>query len=318
MKRILITGSNGFVGKALTRKFADDFDLICAVRKVSNTLGEKVKQYTIGELTPCTEWAHILTDVDIVIHLAARVHMMNDKSTDPLKEFLKINTDSTLNLARQAADAGVKRFIFLSSIKVNGESTFSERPFKADDDPAPSDFYAHSKYLAEQGLFQLSKKTEMDVVVIRPPLIYGPGVKANFYKMMLLVNRGILLPFGSINSFRSLVAINNLLSLISICLLHPSASNQVFLVSDDEDITTTELLKRMGITLGKKVRLVCIPEGVLAIILRLIRRGPIAQRLCSSLQVDISKTKKILDWKPVVNVDDALQETADDFLKKMI
>jgi nucleoside-diphosphate-sugar epimerase len=235
---------------------------------------------------------------------------MDDTATNPLDEFRKVNVDGTLNLARQAAQAGVERFVFISSIKVNGESTPLEQPFHADDVPMPVDAYGISKHEAEQALRQLADETGMEVVIIRPPLVYGAGVKANFYSMMRWLDKGIPLPLGAIHNQRSLVALDNLVDLILTCTQHPAAANQTFLVSDGEDLSTSELLRRMANALGKSATLLPIPAGWLQFGAALLGKSAVAQRLCGSLQLDIVKTRQLLNWTPPVSVTAALQQTA--------
>lgn len=253
--------------------------------------------------------------VDVVIHCAARVHVMHDQAVDPLIEFRKVNLAGTLNLARQAAAAGVQRFVFISSIKVNGEGTAPGMPYHADDAVTPLDAYGISKHEAEQGLLALAAETGMEVVIIRPVLVYGPGVKANFLNMMSWLYKGIPLPFGAIYNKRSLVALDNLVDLIVTCIDHPAAANQVFLVSDGDDLSTTDLLRRMGRALGKPARLIPIPSKWLEFGARLLGKQALAQRLCGSLQVDISKTRELLGWTPPVSVDEGLRKTAEYFLE---
>ncbi len=244
------------------------------------------------------------------------VHVMNDSSSNPLEDFREVNTHGTLNLAQQAADAGVKRFIFISSIKVNGESTELGLPFKSDDHFIPTDPYGLSKYEAEVGLRKIAEKTGMEVVIIRPPLVYGPGVKANFAAMMKWVNKGLPLPFGGIkNNKRSLVSVDNLVDLIITCIDHPKAVNQTFLVSDDEDLSTSQLLSNMASALNVPNRLLPIPASWLSLVAKLLGKPAIAQRLCGSLQVDISKTKKLLNWRPPYSTAECMKKTADVFLK---
>jgi len=239
---------------------------------------------------------------------------MHETANDPLAEFRKVNVDGTLNLARQAAAAGVRRFIFISSIKVNGEGSALGAPYLADAKPAPADPYGISKMEAEQGLRALAAETGMEVVIIRPVLVYGPGVKANFRSMMSWLNKGVPLPLGAIHNQRSLVALDNLVDLIVTCIDHPAAANQTFLVSDGEDLSTTELLRRMGAALGKPARLLPVPAFMLQAGAALLGKRDMAQRLCGSLQVDISKTRELLNWTPPVSVDQALAKTAAHFL----
>jgi nucleoside-diphosphate-sugar epimerase len=307
---LLITGANGFVGKALCAKANTNFSVIGATRSAQDL---PVKTVVVGTIDKNTDWHHALQNVDVVVHLAARVHVMNDTSADPLNEFRKINVEGTLNLAKQAVSAGVKRLVFISSIKVNGESTVLGQPFTADDTPNPQDAYGKSKYEAELALQQLAKETGLEVVIIRPPLVYGAGVKANFYSMMRWLNKGVPLPLGAIRNRRSLVALDNLVDLILTCATHPAAANQTFLVSDGEDLSTTDLLRRMALALGKTARLLPVPMILLEFGARLVGQQAIAQRLCGSLQLDITKTRQLLSWTPPVSVNTALAQTAHSF-----
>jgi UDP-glucose 4-epimerase len=256
----------------------------------------------VGDISRFTRWTDALDGIDTVIHLAARVHMMHDASADPLAEFRKVNAEGTLNLARQAADAGVRRFIFLSSVKVNGERGF----FRESDVENPQDAYAVSKYEAEQGLRRIAAETGMAVTIIRPPLVYGPGVKANFQALVRAVRRGIPLPLASIDNRRSLVAIDNLVDLIVTCIDSPAAANETFLVSDGEDLSTPQLVRRIAAALDRPPRLVPMPPVVLAAVARVLGRGEAADRLISSLQVDIAKARELLGWRPPFTVDEGL------------
>lgn len=303
--QILITGANGFVGRALCAKARTDGYIVKgAVRK------SDPDSVTIGDINAHTDWHNALQGIDVVIHLAARVHVMNEQASDPLQEFRKVNVDGTLNLARQAVLAGVQRFIFISSIKVNGETTLPGHPFYADDTPMPVDAYGISKREAEDALRQLASETGMEVVIIRPPLVYGTDVKANFYSMMRWLDRGVPLPLGAIYNQRSLVALDNLVDLIITCIHHPAAANQIFLVSDGEDLSTSELLRRMAVALGKSAKLLPVPTGLLHTAARLLGKKAVAERLCGSLQLDISKTQQLLSWTPPISVTEALQKTA--------
>lgn len=313
--RVLLTGATGFVGRELLHRMAAEAALtpVAAVRGPVSGLPEGVMSMRVAGLEADTPWQDALQGCQVVIHSAARVHVMNDRSADPLAEFRKVNVAGTLNLARQAAAAGVRRFIFVSSIKVNGEATAPGQAFGADDMPAPVDPYGISKLEAEQGLRALAAETGMEVVIIRPVLVYGPGVKANFRSMMSWLNRGVPLPLGAIGNKRSLVALDNLVDLIVTCIDHPAAANQTFMVSDGEDLSTTELLRRMGRALNKPARLLPLPAFLLETGAALLGKRGVAQRLCGSLQVDISKTRHLLGWTPPVSVDAALRKTAVDF-----
>ncbi|MEN3373007.1 SDR family oxidoreductase [Dechloromonas sp. ZS-1] len=307
----LVTGASGFVGQALCRRLhRDGIAVRGAVRTLKVPQGE-TEHVAIGCLASETDLTTALRNVDQVVHLAARVHVMNDKSSDPWAEFRRVNVDGTVNLASQAAAAGVKRFVFLSSIKVNGEWTEAGRPFTADDIPAPEDPYGVSKYEAEQLLRQIAAETGMEVVIIRPPLVYGPGVKANFEAMMRWLARGVPLPLAAVTeNCRSLVALDNLVDLIVTCLHHPDAANQTFLVSDGEDLSTVQLLKRMGAAMGFPARLFYLPPAMLKLGASVLNKPSIYQRLCGSLQLDIAKTNQRLGWTPPLSVDEGLQRAA--------
>jgi nucleoside-diphosphate-sugar epimerase len=312
---ILVTGAFGFVGSALCPRLKQNFPLRISARRKSKTAVYSNLEFFQASLTPDQDWSLGLIDVSIIVHCAARVHVMNDKANDPLLEFRAVNVDGLLNLARQAAKAGVRRFIFLSSIKVNGESTVLGHPFTADQVPAPIDDYGVSKYEAEIGLRKLSLETEMEIVIIRSPLVYGPGVKANFLSMINWMQRGVPLPLGGIKkNRRSFVFPNNLIDLIVICLHHPAAANQTLLVSDDEDLSTVLLLQRMALALKTSSKLVPVPIALIILGAKLFGRPDISSRLCDSLQVDISKTKELLGWSPPVSVEEGLRRTADHFL----
>ena len=237
---------------------------------------------------------------------------MDDRSVHPLAEFRKSNVEGTLNLARQAASAGLRRFIFISSIKVNGESTSAGRYFCPFDAPAPEDPYGISKMEAERGLMQLASETGMEVVIIRPPLVYGPGVKGNFASLIKLMGKGLPLPLGAINNKRSLVGIDNLVDLIIRCIDHPAAANQVFLAGDGEDLSTTELLRGLAEAMGRAARLIPVPAALLSLGATLLGKRAVAQRLLGSLQVDISKTRQLLGWEPPVSVKEGLRRCVRD------
>ncbi|WP_339493569.1 UDP-glucose 4-epimerase family protein [Pseudomonas sp. RA_105y_Pfl2_P56] len=307
--RVLVTGATGFVGEALIFRLLLDkvFTPVAAVRGEARLSGLcPVVSFDLEGARPLPG----LERVEVVIHCAARVHVMNDVAADPLQEFRRINVEGSVRLARHAASAGVRRFIFISSIKVNGEMTRPGQPFCADDRPAPVDPYGVSKWEAEEQLMQVGKDTGMEVVIIRPPLIYGPGVKANFFNMMRWLERRVPLPLGAINNQRSLVAIGNLVDLIAVCIRHPAAAGQVFLVSDGEDLSTSKLLRRMAVALSVKSYLLPVPSWLLSSAASLLGQRALAQRLCGSLQVDIGKTRSVLGWSPVITVEQALRQTA--------
>ena len=307
---ILITGATGFVGKALVPcLLAEDESrrLVVAVRRGEQRWPEQVRPIVTGDLNPSTDWSIALEGVAVVVHSAARVHVMHDTEADPLTAFRAVNVEGTLNLARQAAAAGVKRFVFISSVKVNGESTQPGRAFTEIHAPNPQDAYGQSKYEAEQGLRQLSAETGMEVVIIRPPLVYGPGVKANFAALMRAVQRGWPLPLGAVHNQRSLVALDNLVDFIVTCITHPQAANQTFLVSDGQDLSTTELVRGMAQAAGVSARLLPVPVWALQAGASLLRKSDAVQRLCGSLQIDISKARSLLGWVPPVSVEEGLR-----------
>jgi len=316
-RKILVTGSTGFLGSELVKSIAG----IPATRVIAATrcagqhhFPDDVTQACVGELGPDTAWHAPLQGAHTVIHTAARVHVMHDTAADPLALFREVNTAGTLNLARQAAQAGVRRFIFISSIKVNGESTGRDEAFRPDDPAHPSDPYAISKHEAELALLALAGTCAMEVVIIRPVLVYGPGVKANFLQLMRLVRQGIPLPLGAINNARSLVSLDNLVDFIRVCIDHPGAANQIFLVSDGHDVSTTELLRSLSAALHKPSLLIPLPVSLMSAAAKLLGKEAVAQRIFGSLEVDISKNQRLLGWVPPVSFPRALDATVKPFL----
>lgn len=307
---VFITGATGFVGGALLQRLVTDgFPVIAAIRSDEQKIPSHIPIVKFTDFDGAS-FEHSLQGVDTVVHCAARVHVMRDTEVDPLVAFRKVNVVGTLNLARDAANAGVRRFIFISSVKVNGESTFPGAPYTADDFPAPSDPYGVSKMEAEQGLRKLGAVTGMDIVIIRPVLVYGPGVKANFFNMMRWLDKGVPLPFGSIHNARSLVSIDNLVDFIVKTIKHPNAANETFLISDGEDLSTTQLLRRMAKALNSSAWLLPVPSSMISTAAKLVGKKALSNRLCGSLQVNIEKSRNLLQWSPLVTVDDALKSTA--------
>lgn len=305
---ILVSGANGFLGSALLTQLKGEGAPVRAVVRIATNSN----QIAIGDINSSTNWQRALENIDTVIHTAAHVHVIKPDDDNSLSVFRETNREGTLNFARQAAKANVKRFIFISSIKVNGEFTLPGKAFAADDEPAPKDPYGISKWEAETKLQQLAAASDLEVVIIRPPLIYGPGVKGNFLRLIRWANSGVPLPLGAVNNKRSLVALDNLVDLIITCIEHPAAANQTFLAGDGEDLSTTELLQRIGNAMDKRVRLIPVPVGLLFLAASILGKRDMAQRLCGSLQVDISKACSLLGWKPSVPVDEGLHKVFKD------
>lgn len=307
-----MTGAAGFVGSALITRLAASgaHTLRAVIRRESSAIPTSIDRY-VQDVGPASNWLPALSAVETVVHLAARVHVMHDALSDPLSEYRRVNTDGTLRLARQAAAVGVRRFVFLSSLKVNGESGL----FRESDALAPADAYGRSKQEAEAGLHQIAAETAMDVVVIRPPLVYGPGVRANFGALIRAVSLGIPLPLGAVQNRRSLVALDNLVDMIVTCIAHPAAATETFFVSDGEDLSTPQLVMRLAQAMGRPARLVPVPPVLLSMAATLFGKRDVAQRLLGSLQVDISKVRRLLGWKPPVSVDEGLTRTVTPLLR---
>lgn len=307
---VLVTGANGFVGKQICIRLVQPKWRVRQALRQINTNSRLVsfqEQVNIGEIGPNTNWQQALSSMDCVVHLAARVHVMNDSSVNPLADFRLTNVDAALNVARQAAAAGIKRFVFISSVKVNGESTLSGQAFTESDTSNPQDPYGISKHEAELGLRELGSQTGMEIVIIRPTLVYGPGVKANFASLMRAVQRRLPLPLGAVHNQRSLVALDNLVDFIVTCLSHPLAANQTFLVSDGHDLSTIELVRGLARAAGVPARLLPVPVWALQAGASLLGKGDAVQRLCGNLQVDISKARSLLGWVPPISVEEGLR-----------
>lgn len=306
MKRVLVTGAGGFVGRRLCEYLEDrGFAVTRAVRHADGAAGNTC---AVGDIGPDTDWTAAVTDIDVVVHLAARVHVMDDYTAEPLAEYRRVNVEGTEQLALAGVGAGVRRFIYLSTIKVNGEATFG-RAFSSTRAPHPEDDYARSKLEAEDGLRRIAADTGLEVVIVRPPLVYGPGVRANFLRLLNWVDRGVPFPFLHVANRRSLVALDNLVDLLALCITHPHAVGRVLLVSDDEDVSIEELILRIAGLMGKRVRMVAFPVKLLHGVARLFGKQAAVERLTGSLQVDISDTREALSWSPPVTLDEALRET---------
>ncbi|WP_077046220.1 SDR family oxidoreductase [Pseudomonas sp. KK4] len=315
-KKILVTGATGFLGHALLQRICamPDSKVVAPIRNIKCNFPGSVETLHIGNIDHATDWSTALDGVDTVVHAAARVHVMHENA-ESIEKFRAVNVKGTLRLANQAVEAGVKRFIFISSIKVNGECTPPGKPFHADDNPLPLDAYGVSKYEAEQQLLSMADQGLIEVVIIRPVLIYGPGVGANFQQMMRWLSTGIPLPFGGVDNKRSLVSLDNVVDLVVTCIDHPRAANQIFLVSDGEDVSTTQLMNCLVTYLGANTWLFPISTKILILFAQLTGRRSVAQRLFSSLQVDIKKNEELLGWRPPVRLADGLKSTATFFLR---
>lgn len=300
--RICVTGATGFVGSALCSFLvASGHSVVKAVRK-----GIGPNLVAVGEISAATQWEDAVAGCHVVVHLAARVHVMQETVADPAALFDAINAVATRNLVQAAALAGVKRFVFISTVKVNGESTLPGRPFSETDTPAPQDAYARSKYRAEEELRKLAAQQRMEWVIIRPPLVYGPGVRANFAMLANAAAKGWPLPLGCIRNQRSLVALANLVDFIACCIQHPRAADQIFLISDGQDVSTVKLVQLLAQTTGVKARLPCIPLFVLKMAAAILGKRGSVERLSESLQVNISKSRTLLNWVPPVTVEQGL------------
>lgn len=317
MSRILITGANGFIGRAIAETLAlsNIHTVRAAIRKYKSDFHSPVDLFQSLEMAGSTDWTDALKNIEVVIHCAARAHVICDASKNPLDDFRKVNVDGTLNLAKQAAASGVKRFIFLSSIGVHGEKTL-QTPFKPDDILRPSSHYAQTKMEAELGLIEISRTSLMSTIIIRPPLVYGSYAPGNFGSLLRMIKKRVPLPFGAVKNKRSFIFLDNLVHMIICCITHPNAENQIFLVSDDEDLSTTLLLKKMQKGFKKSSFLLPIPAYILKAVALLLGKADIAQKLLGSLQVDIQKTKLILDWRPQYSVEQAMRKMAKDAPEK--
>lgn len=305
---ILITGASGFVGSALLKRLAGEGrSLRAAYRSEVSAPFPGVQVVAAGDLKPEQDWRVALQSIDVVVHTAARVHVMRDMATDSLAEFRTANTAGTLNLARQAAEAGARRFVFISTVKVHGEATPMGEPFTEDAPFVPQDPYGQSKLEAEQGLQELAEQSEMEVSIVRPPLVYGPGVRANFAALMHAVARGLPLPLASVNNSRSMVALDNLVDLVVTCIDHPAAANQAFLVSDGCDMSTPTLIRGLAQAMGGPSRLFACPAALLDFAAAVAGKADALDRLCGNLQVDITKAQTLLKWNPPISVEEGLR-----------
>lgn len=308
--KLLVTGANGFVGQVLCQEAVRRGMSVVGATRANRTLPVGVKPAVIGDMDERTVWEHALQGMDIVIHLAARVHVMRESAADPLAVFRRVNVLGTEHLARSAAAGGARRLVYVSSIKVNGETTRVGQRYTETDKPAPQDAYAISKWEAEQALHRVARETGLEVVIVRPPLVYGPGVKGNFAHMLKVLSKGIPLPLAAIHNLRSLLYVENLVDALIVCAVHPAAAGQTYLVSDGEDISTPELLRSLATAMGKPARLFPFPPALLQGMASLFGAGAQLDRLFGSLQIDSAKIRRDLNWVPPHSLQQGLRATA--------
>lgn len=314
--RVLISGASGFIGQALCEAAARrGFAVRGGVRR-RGALPAGIEPVEVGEINGDTDWSRALCDVDVVICLAARVHVMKDTSKNPLHEFQKINVSGAVNLARQSAGAGIRRLVYVSSIKVNGEETSNGSIYSEEDTPTPQDPYGISKWEAEQALHRVASETGLEVVIVRPPLVYGAGVKGNFAQMLRVVARGIPLPFGSVRNRRDLIYIGNFVDALIACAIHPAAAGQTYLVSDGAPVSTPDLLRMLADAMGVPSRVFPFPPALLKVSGKLIGKSAQVERLLGSLQVDSGNIRRELNWQPPYSMQQGLQATVDCYRTK--
>ena len=304
--RIIVTGATGFVGRALLERLLKDGHEVSAI--VRQPVELPVPTHVVGDIDSTTEWRGALEDADCVVHLAARVHRLNDRTTDPLRAYQETNTRGTLRLAQSAEDAGARRFVFLSTAKVLGESS-PPGGFNDASVPSPQDPYSISKWEAEQTLHDLCEGSGMALCVLRPPLVYGPEVRANFLRLLRWVDRGYPLPFGAVRNRRSLIALGNLVDAIAICTTHPAAAGETFLVSDGEDLSTPDLIRRLAMELHKPDRLISVPPTLLRMVGSVTGRSAEIDRLLSDFHIDSARIRRLLTWDPPYSANKVLSET---------
>ena len=314
--KIAVTGANGFIGAALTHKLCEKgYDVRGIVRSKERSLNRnsRLEIFAVGEINSDTNWGDALKGIDVVIHLASRVHKLIDVSINPLADYRGVNTGGTQKLAEMSAQAGTRRLLFISTIKVNGEKTIGAA-FTENHTASPQDPYAISKWEAEQALHNISDSTGLEIVILRLPLIYGQGVKANFLRLLDIVNKNIPLPLSMVNNKRSMIYIGNLIDVIIRCIEHPDAANQTFLVSDGQDVSTPDLIKMIAGAMGKKARLFPCPAPFLKVIGKVIGKSDEIERLTDSLQIDTAKIRRELNWTPPFTLEQGLRVTADWFM----
>lgn len=316
MPRVLVTGGSGLVGSAVVKDLINaGFFVVAPSRKPLSISSPGLLNPPCGDIDDDLDWLPMLSGVDAIVHCAARVHVMKDAASNPAESFHRTNVQATIRLAKSALIAGVKRFVFISSIKVNGESTSSGQKFSADGPNFPADHYASSKSEAECELLRLAASSSLEIVIVRPPLVYGPGVKANFLAMLRWAEKGIPLPLASVKNKRTLVGVKNLANFIMVCLLHPAAKNQIFLVGDRDPVSTPELLRVLGKAFGKSVAVYPFPVCVLRCAAFCVGRSNLMTRLCESLELDISKAKNLLGWEPPFSMQEEIARTVSAYKK---
>jgi len=314
--KVLITGANGFIGRSILSTNINGISYRQVVRNTSENFLNFHETFFLNSISSETDWSEILENIDAIVHLAGRAHVLRKGGNDPSSEYKKVNVDGTINLVKQAILAGVKRFIFMSSIKVNGETTSKDRPFTPEDKENPMDPYAESKYKAEKELIRLTQREMMDYVILRPTLVYGSGVKANFLSLVKWIEKSLPLPFGAVRNLRSFLAVGNLVDFIHLCLKHNSAANQIFLVSDGAPISTSQLVEKIKLSTGSSSLNIPVNSNLLRIIFRLIGRKEMSWRLLDSMVVDISKNKNLLGWKPATLIEESLKITSENLDNK--
>ncbi|MCG7871430.1 MAG: SDR family oxidoreductase [Candidatus Thiodiazotropha lotti] len=307
MKKILVTGANGFVGTHLCPYLLDQGYSVRAALRSRQAAWQVGEQTVVGDISADSDWQQALQGVDSVIHLAGRAHVMRESTDDPLSLFRQVNVAGSLRLAEQAMVAGVRRFVYLSSIKVNGESS-SAKPLAADDPAKPEDAYGQSKWEAEQALKDYLANGDMELVIVRPVLVYGAGVKGNLQSLVRWIRNGVPLPLAGVENRRSLVGIDNLLDFLQLCIEHPAAAGEAFLVADGEDLSTPRLIRMLAQAMGVKAKLFPLPNRVLRLLGRLSGRSAAIDRLCGDLQVDLDKNRRLLGWTPKQSVEAGLRD----------
>jgi UDP-glucose 4-epimerase len=309
--KVLVTGATGFVGSTLVEYLAKkvDISVVAMVRSHQDIPKKTNIEYRLAEIGPSGEINIFLDDIDVVIHAAGRAHIMNEKSSDPLKEFRRVNTKGTISLAHSCAHSGVKQLIFLSTVKVNGDANNNAESFSASDTPNPNDPYSLSKYEAELGIKKIASKSQLRYTIIRPTIIYGPGVKGNLSSLVKLIKLKVPIPFKGFNeNKRSMVGLDNLVDLIYVCTKHPNALNRIFLVSDNDDVSTARLVKLLGNAVGCSPTLFYFPEKVFAFMAKVLGFTDSYKRIAGSLRVNVKDTCESLDWSPPYSVEDGFKK----------